>query len=162
VLSPRLKLLTHRLPRSSPDGYGVLAKMKFSEKLAPVLGDRVQLQQVVLNVIMNAIEAMSEVREGPRELMISTSEVESGSVLVAISDTGPGLSPASLARIFQAFYTTKASGLGLGLSICRSIIEAHGGRLWATPNEPRGAIFCILLPIEEKSRENLESSEAEL
>jgi signal transduction histidine kinase len=108
---------------------------------------------------MNAIEAMSEVKEGSRELLISTSEVESGGVLVAVSDSGPGLPPASLARIFEAFYTTKSSGLGMGLSICRSIVEAHGGRLWATPNEPHGAVFCVTLPIGGKSLENSESSE---
>jgi signal transduction histidine kinase len=109
---------------------------------------------------MNAIEAMSEIREGSRELLISTSKVESGSVLVAISDTGPGLPPASRARIFEAFYTTKSSGLGMGLSICRSIVDAHGGRLWTTPNEPHGAVFCMLLPIGEQSPEKLESSQA--
>jgi signal transduction histidine kinase len=126
--------------------------MQLSEGLPPVLGDKVQLQQVMLNLIMNAIEALSEVSEGARELLISTTtEVESDSVLVAVSDSGPGLPPASVARIFEAFHTTKASGLGLGLSICRSIVEAHGGRLWATPNEPRGATFCMMLPIREKS-----------
>ena len=82
-------------------------------------------------------------------MLISTSEAESGGVLVAVSDSGPGLPPANLERIFEAFYTTKASGLGMGLSICRSIVEAHGGRLWATPNEPRGAVFCMMLPIGE-------------
>jgi signal transduction histidine kinase len=107
----------------------------------------------MLNLIMNAIEAMSEVRERSRELLISTSEVESGSVLVAVSDSGPGLPPANLARIFEAFYTTKSSGLGMGLSICRSIVEAHGGRLWATPNKPHGAVFCMMLPIGEQSLE---------
>ncbi len=127
------------LTRVAMSEHGVLVKMQLSEGLPPILGDRVQLQQVILNLIMNAIEAMSEVREGSRELLISTSEAESGGVLVAVSDTGPGLPPANLARIFEAFYTTKSSGLGMGLSICRSIVEAHGGRLWATPNEPRMA-----------------------
>ena len=97
--------------------------MELSEGLPHILGDRVQLQQVILNLVMNAIEAMSEIMEGPRELLISTGEVESGSVLVAVSDSGPGFSPASLAHIFEAFYTTKSSGLGMGLSICRSIVE---------------------------------------
>ena len=148
------------LTRGAISEHGVLAKMQLSEGLPHVLGDRVQLQQVILNLIMNAIEAMSEVSDGSRELQISTSEAESGSVLVAVSDSGPGLSPASLARIFEAFYTTKASGLGIGLSICRSIVEAHGGRLWATPNEPQGAVFCMMLPIEEKSLEKRGSSGA--
>jgi signal transduction histidine kinase len=119
------------------------------------LADKVQLQQVILNLIMNAIEAMSEVNEGLRELLISTSGSETG-VLVAVSDTGPGLSQAAAERIFDAFYTTKADGLGMGLSICRSIVEAHGGRLWAKLNEPRGAVFCMVLPVGEKSIEGLE------
>ena len=137
---------------------GVLVKMQLSEGLPRISGDRVQLQQVILNLIMNAIEAMSEVTEGSRELLISTSNAESGGALVAVSDTGPGL--ANPERIFDAFYTTKASGLGMGLSICRSIIQNHGGRLWATPNEPHGAVFRILLPIGERSIESLESSSA--
>jgi C4-dicarboxylate-specific signal transduction histidine kinase len=144
------------LTRVAISEHGVLAQMQLSEGLPHVLGDRVQLQQVILNLIMNAIEAMSEVSEGSRELLISSGEAESGNVLVAVSDSGPGLPPANLARIFEAFYTTKASGLGIGLSICRSIVEAHGGRLWATPNEPQGVIFCMMLPIEERSVEKLE------
>jgi signal transduction histidine kinase len=138
------------LARAAMSEHGVLAKMRLPEGLPSILGDRVQLQQVILNLIMNAIEAMSEVKEGSRDLVISTSEAESDGVLVAVSDSGPGLPPANLARIFEAFYTTKASGLGMGLSICRSIVEAHGGRLWATPNEPRGAVFFMMLPIKEK------------
>jgi C4-dicarboxylate-specific signal transduction histidine kinase len=149
-----------RLTRTAMSEHRVLAKMQLSEGLPHILGDRVQLQQVILNLILNAIEAMSEVSERSRELLISTSAVESGSVLVAVSDSGPGLPPASHARIFEAFYTTKASGLGMGLSICRSIVEAHGGRLWATPNEPHGAVFYMMLPIGENSLEKLESSEA--
>ena len=149
-----------RLTDAAMSENGVLVKMQLSEGLPPILGDRVQLQQVILNLIMNAIEAMSEVSDGSRELLINTNEAESGNVLVAVSDSGPGLPPASLARIFEAFYTTKASGLGIGLSICRSIVEAHGGRLWATPNEPRGAIFCMMLPTEENSLEKRGSSGA--
>jgi signal transduction histidine kinase len=137
---------------------GVLAKMQLAEGLPHILGDRVQLQQVILNLIMNAIEAMSEVTKGPRELLISTSTTEASAVLVTVSDTGPGLSQASAERIFDAFYTTKASGLGMGLSICRSIAEAHGGRLWVKPNEPRGAVFCLMLPVGEKSIESLQPS----
>jgi C4-dicarboxylate-specific signal transduction histidine kinase len=134
------------LTRVAMSEHSVLAKMQLSEGLPRILGDRVRLQQVILNLIMNAIEAMSEVPEGSRELLISTSEVEPGSVLVAVCDSGPGLPPSSVARIFEPFYTTKADGLGMGLSICRSIVEAHGGRLWATPNEPHGAVFCVMLP----------------
>jgi PAS domain S-box-containing protein len=146
------------LTRVATSEHGVLVKIQLSEELPHILGDRVQLQQVVLNLIMNAVEAMSEVSEGARELLISTSEAESGSVIVAVSDTGPGLPHVDPERIFEAFYTTKSSGLGMGLSICRSIVEAHGGRLWATPNELQGAVFCMLLPIGEKSPENPESS----
>jgi PAS domain S-box-containing protein len=148
------------LTRVATSDHGVSVKMQLSEGLPYILGDRVQLQQVILNLIMNAVEAMSEVRDGPRELLISTSEVEPGGVLVAVSDSGPGLPPTNIGRIFEAFYTTKPSGLGMGLSICRSIVEAHGGRLWATPNKPRGAVLCMTLPIGEKSLENLQSIEA--
>ena len=148
------------LTRAAISDRGVLAKTELAQDLPQLLADKVQLQQVILNLIMNAIEAMSEVSEGSRELMISTSEAETGGVLVAVSDTGPGLSQASAERIFEAFYTTKASGLGMGLSICRSIIEAHGGRLWAASNEPRGAVFSILLPVGEKPVENAGPSAA--
>jgi PAS domain S-box-containing protein len=142
--------------RVATSEHSVLVKMQLSDGLPPIVGDRVQLQQVILNLIMNAIEAMSEVTEGSRELLI-TSEAGPGSVLVAVSDSGPGL-PANPEHLFEAFYTTKASGLGMGLAICRSITQNHGGRLWATPNEPHGAVFCMLLPIGEKSPENPESS----
>jgi C4-dicarboxylate-specific signal transduction histidine kinase len=106
----------------------------------------VQLQQVILNLIINAVEAMSGVSDGARELLISTGKAESGDVLVFVRDSGPGLAPVAGERIFEAFYTTKTTGLGMGLSISRSIVEAHGGRLWATANEPRGAIFQFSLP----------------
>ncbi|MGA2287929.1 trifunctional serine/threonine-protein kinase/ATP-binding protein/sensor histidine kinase [Bradyrhizobium sp.] len=153
-----LEIMT--LARAAMSEHSVLATMQLSEGLPHILGDRVQLQQVILNLVMNAIEAMSEVGERSRELLISSSEVESGSVLVAVSDSGPGLPRANPERVFEAFYTTKASGLGMGLSICRSIVEAHGGRLRATPNEHHGAVFYMMLPIGEESPENLESSEA--
>jgi PAS domain S-box-containing protein len=146
------------LTRVAMSEHSVLAKMQLSEGLPHILGDRVQLQQVILNLIINAIEAMSKVTEGSRELVITTSAVESDSVLVAVSDSGPGLPQANLDRLFEAFYTTKASGLGMGLSICRSIVDAHGGRLWAVPNEPRGAVFCMMLPVGEKSPGGLKSS----
>ncbi len=146
------------LTRVATSEHGVLVKLQLSDGLPHILGDKVQLQQVILNLIMNAVEAMSEVAEGPRELLISTSEAEPGSVLVAVSDSGPGLPQANLDRLFEAFYTTKASGLGMGLSICRSIVQNHGGRLWATPNEPHGAVFRVMLPIGRNSPENPESS----
>jgi C4-dicarboxylate-specific signal transduction histidine kinase len=148
------------LTRSEMLDSDVRVQTRMADDLPPILGDRVQLQQVILNLIMNAIEAMNEISEGKRELLISTSKAEADGVLVAVSDSGPGLPQADPERVFEAFYTTKSSGLGMGLSICRSIIEAHGGRLWATPNEPHGAVFCILLPIAKMSREDLASSVA--
>ena len=114
--------------------------------LNPVQGDRVQLQQVVLNLVLNAVEAMGSVEGRDRELLVSTKQTEGNGVLVAVRDSGPGIDPGHLDRVFEPFYTTKASGVGMGLSICRSIIEAHGGRLWAEPNEPRGAVFQFTLP----------------
>jgi PAS domain S-box-containing protein len=127
---------------------GVSVQTHFADGLPLVHGDRVQLQQVILNLIVNAVEAMSGVEAGARELLISTGKVEPDGVLVAVRDTGPGLAPATFDRLFDAFYTTKPSGLGMGLSICRSIIEAHGGRLWAQANEPRGAVFQFLTPAQ--------------
>ena len=115
------------LTRAAMSEHGVSLKMRLSEGLPHILGDRIQLQQVILNLIMNAIEAMSEVSERSRELLISTSAAELGGVLVAVSDSGPGLPQANLERIFEAFYTTKASGLGMGLSICRSIVQTMAG-----------------------------------
>jgi PAS domain S-box-containing protein len=126
---------------------GISVQTQHAEGLPFICGDRVQLQQVILNLIINAVEAMSSVGEGPRELIISTGETESNRVLVAIRDSGPVLTPASLERVFDAFYTTKPGGLGMGLSICRSIIEAHGGQLWASVNVPRGAVFQFTVPV---------------
>ena len=97
---------------------------------------------------MNAIEAMSEVSEGSRELLIGTSVGAPGGVIVAVRDSGPGLKPESLDRLFDPFYTTKSAGMGMGLSICRSITEAHGGRLWAAANLPQGASFHFSLPAQ--------------
>ena len=138
------------LGRSAIIKNGVSLQTRLSEGLFPVHCDRVQLQQVVLNLILNAAEAMGSEAMGsveaePRELLISTAQHHTG-VLVAVRDSGPGMDPAHLERAFEAFYTTKAHGVGMGLSICRSIIDAHGGRLWAEPNEPRGAIFQFTLP----------------
>jgi len=129
----------------------VVVKTDFAEGLPRIRGDRVQLQQVMLNLIINSIEAMSGVTDGERELAISTGRTESGDVLIVVRDSGPGLAPADGERLFDAFFTTKTTGLGMGLSICRSIIEAHGGRLWASANEPRGAVFQFILRAHEKS-----------
>ena len=134
------------LARSEVVQKGVTVRMRLAEDLSPVQGDRVQLQQVVLNLILNAVEAMSSVDDALRELSISTEQSGAGEVLVAVRDSGPGLDPEHLERVFDSFYTTKPSGMGLGLSICRSIIDAHGGRLWAAANEPKGAVFQFTLP----------------
>ena len=131
-----------------------MVQTRLANDLPNVWGDRVQLQQVILNLTMNAIEAMSDATDGSRELSISTSKAEAEGVLVTVSDSGPGLPHTDPERVFEAFYTTKASGLGMGLSICRSIIEAHGGRLRAAPNQTRGAVFSITLPAWDDSLEN--------
>jgi PAS domain S-box-containing protein len=124
---------------------GVTVRTQLAEGLPVIRADRVQLQQVILNLIINAVEAMRDVGEEDRELLISTSNQPDG-VCVEVRDSGPGFAPAALERLFEAFYTTKPGGLGLGLSICRLIIEAHNGRLWARPNLPRGAIFSFIAP----------------
>jgi signal transduction histidine kinase len=124
---------------------GVTVQMQL-EGLPLIQGDRVQLQQVVLNLILNAVEALSSVDGARRELSIRTKRRGADEVLVAVRDSGPGIDSEHLERVFDSFYTTKPSGIGLGLSICRSIIDAHGGRLWAAANEPRGAAFQFTLP----------------
>jgi PAS domain S-box-containing protein len=134
------------LTRSELLRNGVSLQTQLSEGLPLIHGDRVQLQQLMLNLILNAIEAMSEVSEGSRELLVSTGKQQSGAALVAVRDSGPGLDPASLDQLFDAFYTTKPGGMGMGLSICRSIVEVHGGRIWAEANEPQGAKFQFTLP----------------
>jgi C4-dicarboxylate-specific signal transduction histidine kinase len=140
------------LGRSAIIKNGVGVQTRLSEGLFPVHGDRVQLQQVALNLVLNAVEAMGSTEAGTRELLISTDQDHRG-VVVAVRDSGPGLDPSHLERVFDAFYTTKSSGMGMGLSICRSIIDAHGGRLWAEANEPRGVVFQFILPGAERTRE---------
>jgi signal transduction histidine kinase len=122
---------------------------RLGDGLPHIAGDRVQLQQVTTNLIVNAMEAMSDVSEGPRELTIVSGAGSSTDVFVEVQDTGPGLDPANLDRLFQSFYTTKPDGMGMGLAISRSIVEAHGGRLSAAPNQPQGAVFRLTLPVEE-------------
>jgi PAS domain S-box-containing protein len=139
------------LTRGEAAKNGASVQTALGEGLPLVEGDRVQLQQVVLNLIVNAVQAMGEVAEGPRELFITTAPAEPNGVLVVVKDSGPGLDPESLERLFDPFYTTKPGGLGMGLSICRSIIEAHGGRLWVTANLPRGAIFNFTVRIHSGS-----------
>jgi C4-dicarboxylate-specific signal transduction histidine kinase len=134
------------LTRTEAANNSVSVRTQLAEGLPRVQGDRVQLQQVMLNLIVNASQSMSGVEDGNRELHVSTVSIEPEGVCVAVRDTGPGLSPESLSRLFEPFYTTKPDGMGMGLSICRSIIEAHGGRLWATRCEPRGALFQFTVP----------------
>jgi C4-dicarboxylate-specific signal transduction histidine kinase len=139
------------LTRGEAAKHGVSVHAVFGESLPRTCGDRVQLQQVMLNLIVNAIEAMSAMSDGPRSLQISTSEGPSNSLSIVVRDSGPGL-PAGGERVFDPFYTTKAGGLGMGLSICRSLIDAYGGRLSAKPNLPRGAVFQITLPAHADNR----------
>jgi len=133
--------------------HDIVLRTQLGEALRRVAGDRVQLQQVLLNLILNAIEAMSGVHDGPRQLTIVSREDAPDAVVVEVRDSGTGLDPEGAERVFEAFYTTKAEGIGIGLSISRSIIEAHGGRVWASSNEPRGAVFRFSLPVagEEQS-----------
>ena len=130
---------------------GILLRTELAEGLPMVTGDRIQLQQVILNLILNAVEAMSGAGDQTSNLLITTDQVGGGDLRIAVCDSGPGLPPDGVPRLFEAFYTTKPSGMGMGLSICRSIVEAHGGRIWAEPNEPHGAIFAFTLPLEKTS-----------
>jgi signal transduction histidine kinase len=147
----------------------VTLQAEFANDLPLLIGDKIQLQQVILNLLVNAIQAMSEVSKGRRELCVSSQKVteiyakgakditegkasnqpEPAQVLIAVRDSGPGLDPQRLNHLFDAFYTTKPQGLGMGLTISRSIVEAHGGRLRAKANTPRGAVFEFTLPIRD-------------
>ena len=138
------------LARNQVDWNHVSLESQFVENLPLIQGDRIQLQQVILNLIINAIEAMSGVSQGPRELLVASEIDEPKGVLVDVRDSGPGLDPRSLDRLFDAFYTTKPHGMGMGLAISRSIIEDHGGRLWALANENSGAVFRFRLPAGDK------------
>jgi PAS domain S-box-containing protein len=138
-------LETIAVTRSEMQRHCILLQTDLANDLPSIRGDRVQLQQVILNLIMNAIEAMSEVRDDSRELVIGSNVDTPDGVLVTVQDSGPGLKQDSLNQLFDPFFTTKPAGMGMGLSICRSIIEAHDGRLWATANAPRGAVFQFTL-----------------
>ena len=125
----------------------VSVKTQFAQGLPIIAGDRVQLQQVVLNLILNAVQAMGAVTEGAREVLITTRRIELNGLYVGVQDTGPGLSPETLSRLFEPFYTTKPDGMGMGLTICRSIVEAHGGHLWVSVCQPHGALFQFAIPV---------------
>ena len=135
------------LVRAEVARYEITLTLESASPLPSVVGDRIQLQQVVLNLVMNAIEAMASVTGRPRKLVIRSERHDDDVVRVAVHDTGVGLKASDVDRVFSAFFTTKPGGMGMGLSISRSIIEAHGGRLWAAPNEPHGAIFQFSLPV---------------
>jgi signal transduction histidine kinase len=124
----------------------VSLKRELPNHLPAVSGDRVQLQQVILNLIINGLEAIVKSNATERELFVSSGKDESNNLFVAVRDSGEGLDPANLERVFDAFFTTKPDGMGMGLAISRTIVESHGGRLWATPNSPRGTVFQFTLP----------------
>src|SRR6267142_2257173 len=134
------------LVRGELISHQVSLRTEFAPALPMILGDRVQLQQVIINLVMNGIEAMRSVTDRPRELVIRSGQRETEQVLVSVTDCGVGISVENADRLFNAFFTTKASGMGMGLSICRSIMEALGGRLWATANVPHGTTFQLTLP----------------
>src|SRR5712672_1375215 len=135
------------LTRGELRRHDVSLETELSGGLETIMADRIQVQQVILNLVMNGIEAMNAITDRPRVLRVGSRIDGPGSVLIAVTDTGTGLDPAKVDRIFDAFFTTKPEGMGMGLSICRSIIEAHGGRLWASPNPPHGSVFRFTLPV---------------
>jgi signal transduction histidine kinase len=136
---------TIALLRSEATRYSISARIELGANVPRIMGDRVQLQQVLMNLIMNSIDAMKDI-DGARELVITSQRGEDEQALVSVSDTGVGLPPQQADQIFNAFFTTKPQGTGMGLRISRSIVESHGGRLWAAGNSPRGATFCLTLP----------------
>ena len=138
------------LTRSELHEHNVLLGTELSDGLAPIMGNRVQLQQVILNLVMNAIEAMSADTNEPRLLCVRSRDDGPGTILIAVEDSGPGLAPETIDHLFDAFFTTKPTGMGMGLSICRSIVNAHGGRLWASPRLPSGAVFQFTVPTAAK------------
>jgi PAS domain S-box-containing protein len=125
---------------------GVILRQEFADDLPPALGDRIQLQQVILNLLRNAADAMSTIDDRPRELLVRTARDEGNRVRLSVKDSGVGFTPQAADKIFQAFYTTKTDGMGIGLSVSRSIVEAHQGRLWATPNDGPGSTFSFSIP----------------
>jgi C4-dicarboxylate-specific signal transduction histidine kinase len=140
------------LLRGEAARYSITIRTELPERLPQIMGDRVQLQQVLMNLMINSIEAMKDV-DGPRELSIKLERAEEEQLMVSVSDTGVGVPPQQADQIFNAFFTTKPDGTGMGLRISRSIVESHGGRLWATGNSPRGASFHLTLPSKAESHD---------
>jgi signal transduction histidine kinase len=140
------------LLRSEATRYNILVQTELAQDIPKIVGDRVQLQQVLMNLMVNGIDAMKDV-SGARELIINSRKAEKEQLLVSVSDTGVGLSPQQADQIFNAFFTTKPHGTGMGLRISRSIVESHSGRLWAASNSLRGASFYFTLPIEAETQE---------
>ena len=140
------------LLRSEATRYNITVRMELAADLPWIMGDRVQLQQVLMNLMVNSIDAMKEL-DGARELAVKSQSAEKEEVLVSVSDTGVGLPPQQADQIFNAFFTTKPHGTGMGLRISRSIVESHGGRLWAAENSPRGASFYFALPTKIEAKE---------
>src|SRR3989442_4610244 len=140
------------LLRGEATRYNISVRTELAAELPPVLGDRVQLQQVLMNLMLNGMDAMKDV-DGSRELTIKSQRAENEEVVVTVSDTGVGLPTQQADQIFKAFFTTKPNGTGMGLRISRSIVESHGGRLWAADNSPRGASFCFTLPTKIEAKE---------
>jgi signal transduction histidine kinase len=136
ILLVQREVLNHR----------VSLRLGLARALPIVLGDRVQLQQVTMNLLINGIQAMAAVADRPRELLVRSQQGEGDHVLIEVQDTGVGIAPENMNQLFNAFFTTKQNGMGMGLSICRSIIEAHGGRIWASGNAGPGATFHFTLP----------------
>jgi signal transduction histidine kinase len=146
IVGEAMTVLHHELLR-----HRVTVKLELSADLPAVLGDRIQLQQVLLNLVMNGVEAMESITDGPRELCIRLDREGPGYARVTVADLGMGIAADKAPGIFEAFVTTKATGLGMGLSISRSIVQAHGGRIWLSPNEPHGAIMQFTVPFHSSS-----------
>jgi signal transduction histidine kinase len=134
------------LVRHEVSSHRISLRRELASGLPPVLGDQVQLEQVLINLVINAIQAMATVMDRPRELLIRSGMQEPDQLVVAVRDSGIGIAPEKLSQVFDTFFTTKADGMGMGLSICRSIIEAHGGQVWASSNDGPGVTFQFTLP----------------
>jgi C4-dicarboxylate-specific signal transduction histidine kinase len=141
VIEDTISLIHHETQR-----HNIFLRTELAPGAPSVSGDRVQLQQVILNLAMNGIESIAGLENEPKRLMIRSALSNPGELLVSVEDTGAGIDAEHVDRLFAPFFTTKPKGIGMGLPICRSIVEAHGGRLWAAKNEPRGAAFHIILP----------------